>query len=1336
MRCTQRIDRAYHARVHLFVTVFMLDMQTREGTDAQPTPDAAPGCLHQLFEAQVDAAPGAIAIVCDEKSWSYAEIEARANRLMHYLRACGAGRGKLVGLAFERSELPIIAILACLKAGAAYVPIDPGHPDERIRYIVEEAELGLLLSEQSLADRLRRAFTGTIISLDSDAGAIAAEPATRLTRAASGLESDDLCYVIYTSGTTGRPKGVMTEHGNAVHFVLAFNEFCATTPQDRIYQGFSLGFDGSIEEIWMAFSNGAALVVGTRDTPRFGNDLARYLAKQGVTYFSTVPTMLSTITEAIPSLRQLVVAGEVCPPELVARWAQSGRLMLNAYGPTEATVNATAAVCQPGRPVTIGRPLGGYEALILDAEMRELPRGAKGELYIGGPGVARGYVKQPELTARHFVTAGGRRLYRTGDLASIDDAGELSFFGRADDQVKIRGYRVELSEIGAVLLEQPAISSATVRMHEHDGTFSLAAYVVLDDVAAPLDRGVVLAALRAKLPAYMIPAYLDVLDEMPMLSTGKVDRKRLPPPRQRLADAAGVGELPATPLETAIAEIWAALFKVERVGAEQDFFLDLGGHSLLAAQMVTLLRNRANVHIPVRDVYSFPTVRKLAAHVAAQAKAEAKPAKPDSAIVPANALRKVGFGFALAQGLSIVVLSLVLTLPLLVVIPVADDLLRGRIDLVDAAAILIPFGLALWIVMLLVSIAAKWLIIGRYRAGAYPLWGSYYFRFWLVSRLQGLGGIGAITGTPLMPLYLRLMGAKVGRDCAIESALCFAYDLISIGEDSSIGGDTHFLGFRVENGHLILGRIDIGNRCFVGSHSALGLNVRMEDGSRLDDQTLLADGETVPAGQARLGSPARPGDVSVPEGAPLRHGATRKVLFTTLAMLTTYLLTVASAAPGIAILLGWIWAFQTGWLVVAIAATAAALPLFFVTTCLWIAMLKAIILRRARAGTYPLYSLYYGRYWTAYGLMRLSRVILLPLFTTLYLPPWMRLVGAKLGRHVEMSTVWSFMPELIDARDGSFFADGCLLGGRRTFGGRWDIDVHLIGERSFVGNGAMLPNGASLGDGCLLGVLSTPPQRGEPTPAGTDWLGSPGFRLPVRQKLGDFSDEQTFHPTRKLYLQRGLVDACRILIPSYTAFALGLAGIVAALTVYEVYGLWPMIGGAAALGWLFAALAVLIVVALKWTVMGRFKPVIVPLWSPYVWFNEMVNGAYESLMSPVVSMFFGTPFAAPILRLLGCKFGRHCYIGSALMSEFDLIDVGDYVSLNSAAVVQNHLFEDRVMKSSYLRVADGCTIGNMSIVLYDTRMEEGAVLGPLSLLMKGEVQPAGARWHGIPTVEG
>ena len=346
--------------------------------------------------------------------------------------------------------------------------------------------------------------------------------------------------------------------------------------------------------------------------------------------------MLSTMTEPIPSLRQLVVSGEVCPPELVARWATPGRLMLNVYGPTEATVNTTSFACVPGKPVTIGRALRGYETLILDAEMRELPRGTQGELYVGGPGVSRGYMGQPDLTARAFVTSphDGKRLYRTGDLAVVDAAGEVTFFGRADDQVKIRGYRVELSEIAAVLLEQPNIASATVRLHEHDGVQALAAYVVRGDASAALDRAALLAALRAKLPVYMVPGYLDVLDALPMGTTGKIDRKKLALPVAPLVDEAAAGEPPATPLEEKIADAWAALFKLPRVGVTQDFFLDLGGHSLLAAQLVALLRNRADVHVAVRDVYSHPTVRALAAYAEAQPRPEAKADRPDKGIVP------------------------------------------------------------------------------------------------------------------------------------------------------------------------------------------------------------------------------------------------------------------------------------------------------------------------------------------------------------------------------------------------------------------------------------------------------------------------------------------------------------------------------------------------------------------------------------------------------------------------------------------------------------------------------------------------------------------------------
>jgi non-ribosomal peptide synthetase-like protein len=1210
--------------------------------DAEPAPGTAtqPECLHALFERQADLRGEVTALICAGRSLSYLELDRRANRLARSLRRLGVRPGVLVGLCLDRSELPIIAILGCLKAGGAYVPLEPGFPDQRMRHILAEAQVGAVLTEANLECRISRLFAGPMLVLDRQARQIAAESGERFSSRETGLTAEDICYVLYTSGTTGRPKGVVTEHRNVTHFVRAFNEVCTTTPADRIFQGFSLGFDGSVEEIWMAFSNGATLVVGTPETPKFGNDLARHLSAEGVTYFSTVPTMLSTMTEDVPSLRQLVVSGEACPPELVGRWAKTGRRMLNVYGPTEATVNTTAALCEPGRPVTIGRPLDGYHVLILDADMEPVLPGATGELYVAGAGLARGYLNQPELTARAFVRHGASRLYRTGDLARVNAEGEIEFFGRIDAQVKIRGFRVELAEIETVLLEQDDIVSAAVRLHDNDGVPVLAAYVVLDEAAGELDRGRVLAAVRARLPNYMVPAYLDVLDDLPMLSSGKVDRRRLPQPVLPLVAASDTGAEPATPLEAQIAAIWGDVFGAAQVGPTQDFFLDLGGHSLFAAQAVAALRERAGIHVAVRDLYAHSSVRKLARHVEAKQPA-AKAEAPDApAPLPSAAQAKPGLLLLTAQFGSMLLALALFSLPLVVVIPIIADFLAGRSGLVPTLVSLAALALVLWPVAVGVGLGAKWLIIGRYRRGAYPLWGSYYFRWWLVSRLQALSGAGAFIGTPLMPVYYRLMGAKVGRRCALDTALCSAWDMVSIGDDTSIGADTQLLGCRVENGQLLIGRVEIGSRCFVGLHSAFGLDVRMGDDARLDDQSLLPDGEHIPAGEGRSGSPARPAEVDAPAGHVVRHSRARRLAFTLAQVFSAAAVGLMAALPGLSVLLAVAWLVITGSIGSAMALVFAAPPVMVVVYCLWIAAMKALVLPNAAPGTYELHTLADLRYWLAGGMMRASRGMFLPVFTTLYLPPWMRLLGARIGRHSEMSTVFCFLPDLLTAGNGSFFADGSILGGRRTHCGRFEIGPVGVGHRSFIGNGAILPPGAGLGDEGLLGVLSAPPERARPTPDGTDWLGSPAFLLPNRHKVAGFDDEVTYAPTRKLYAQRAVIDTLRILIPAYTGTLLGLGGLIALLVAHAYLGPWLMLTLVLPLAIAAVTIAVLVVVGLKWAVMGAFRPVIVPLWCPYVWLNEMVNGAYESIMGPVVAAFFGTPLAPVLLRLLGCRIGR------------------------------------------------------------------------------------------------
>ena len=360
--------------------------------------------LHEIFERQADLTPSAIALECGERVMSYGEVEDEANKMARYLRSLGVGRGRFVGISLDRSQWPMITILAVLKAGGAYVPIEPSLPNDRLRYIAEAADLSVIVTDAAYETRLGEISSAIVVTIDRYRALASAWDDTRVSRSETQLQPDDICYVLFTSGTTGRPKGVVTEHRNVVHFVGAFNEVCNTTAADRIFQGFALGFDGSVEEMWMAFSNGATLVCGDKTTPKFGADLAAFLKDRRITFLSTVPTLLSTLPHGIPSLRQLVVSGEACHIDLVNRWARPGLIMRNVYGPTEATVNTTASVLEKGKPVTIGRPLPGYDIYILDAEMRPVPHGEKGELYIGSPGLSRGYLNQPDLTARTMMS--------------------------------------------------------------------------------------------------------------------------------------------------------------------------------------------------------------------------------------------------------------------------------------------------------------------------------------------------------------------------------------------------------------------------------------------------------------------------------------------------------------------------------------------------------------------------------------------------------------------------------------------------------------------------------------------------------------------------------------------------------------------------------------------------------------------------------------------------------------------------------------------------------------------------------------------------------------------
>ncbi len=1290
-------------------------------------------CLHELFEKRVDERPDHQALLWQRRSLSYAEVDEQANRLAHLLRQRGLSRGMFAGLLLERSEVPIIAMLAVMKTGAAYVPLEPIYPNERMSQIIEDTSLQFLISEVSLAERVQSFFAGTAVFIDSPDLQFPEDGKNRLAREETGVIPEDLCYAMFTSGTTGRPKGILTEHQNVTHFLEAFDEVCQLESKDRVFQGFSHCFDGSVEEIWMAFLAGATIVVGPPAAERLEDRTTALLKEQEVTVFSTVPTFLRGLQKDVPSLSLLIVSGEPCPPELVKQWVKPGRRMLNVYGPTETTVNATAWDCKPEESVSIGRPLRGYEFHLLDENCKPTPPGEVGELYISSPGVARGYLNRETETAYHFVTAPPDlkttypRLYRTGDLVRKKPSGDYDFLGRADGQVKIRGFRVETEEIAALLRGWPAIKDAVVHVHKRDDLQELAAFVVLKEDAL-LERRRLVEHLRAKLPFYMVPRFLEVLPALPLLPSGKVNKRELPTPRELIVQSSKDGAKPQTPEEQIVGEIWSDLFDNENITINDDFFHDLGGYSLLAARTVNRLRDEG-FDCSLRQVYEAPTIKELGPMLVPCAQKTARPrAREVIESVPLYERCLVHLGQFL---FALLFYTLVWTVVAIFIFTVYFVIV-GSWPWTTGLYIILALSFGTYPLLLISSIVLKWIIIGRYKPGSHSLYSFTYFRHWLAMRIQAISGVSLLAGTPVMGLYYWLMGAKIGNRVIIDTPHCAVYDLISIGDDSSIGAHSQILGYSISDGMLHLGSISIGSRCFVGIHSTLGLNTSMADGARLGSMSALLDNEEIGLDESYLGSPAKPGEVPAPEPRPAstkRHPFLYGLLhFLSLELLGFWLFVASLPLLAVAIYILIFYGTTAG-----IASVYLLIPVSIVTFCCTIAATKAIILRRIKPGVYPLESLLFLRKWLVDTLVATSGSFLHSLYTTIYLPPWLRMLGADIGSRAEISTVTMVTPDLIKIDDESFFADGSMVGGRHIFGGSFQIDRNEVGRRSFVGNNALLPLGHDLGQNSLLGVLSLSPTEERCPPDKTEWLGSPAFRLPYRQKVEGFTDEVLYKPTLSLYAQRLVIDAIRILIPNLivaTDLVLFIAFIIWGyhhLHWSSIVLLTPIVGLLLALG---AALAVAL---LKWVIMGRFEPVIKPLWSRYVWWNEVINGAYETIAAPVLSPFIGTPIFNAYLRLLGCKVGRLAYVETTLFSEFDLVSIGDYAALNVGVVVQNHLFEDRIMKSSHVDIKEGCTLGNMAIILYDTQMGEGSSLAPMSLLMKGETVPPDSHWAGIPT---
>jgi amino acid adenylation domain-containing protein len=601
-----------------------------EWNQIQPSADDAP-CIQQLFEQQVARSPEAVAVAFENQQLTYAELNRQANQLAHYLKKRGVGPEVLVGICVERSIAMVVGLLGILKAGGAYLPLDPSYPEERLAFMVEDAGVEVLVVQQELLRNLPRSVT-EIVRIDADWDQISLESSDH---PESETVGENAAYVIYTSGSTGKPKGVIVTHRNVVRLFEATDSSYKFTAKDVWTLFHSYAFDFSVWEIWGALLYGGKLVIVPYWVSRSAEGFYRLLLDQKVTVLNQTPSAFRQLIELDSkskselSLRLVIFGGEALEFHTLKPWfdrhGDEHPQLVNMYGITETTVHVTyrsLRMADANRSV-IGRPLADLQVFVLDRYLQPAPIGVPGEMYVGGAGLGRGYLKRPELTSERFIphpfsVEPGARLYKTGDVARFLNDGDLEYLGRADDQVKIRGYRIELGEINANLAEHPAVRESVIVMRGRGSDDRrLVAYVVL--AAGSTSRISELREfLKQTLPDYMVPANFVFLEAMPLTASGKVNQRALPAPEQTSVETPFA--LPRTPIEVLLVSIWSNVLKLDRVGIDDNFF-ELGGHSLLAMQVMARIRDAFQVEVPLRRIFDRPTIAQLSRLISeAQAK--------------------------------------------------------------------------------------------------------------------------------------------------------------------------------------------------------------------------------------------------------------------------------------------------------------------------------------------------------------------------------------------------------------------------------------------------------------------------------------------------------------------------------------------------------------------------------------------------------------------------------------------------------------------------------------------------------------------------------------------
>ncbi len=1298
--------------------------------------------LAAILTATARRLPHQTALVWGNFSVSYTELDSTSDDIGRALGRLGAVPGRVVGLLLPRGARLLMAQAGIAKSGAAWLPFDADAPIERISACLQAAQaVGLVTCRDWLA-RLQHLSVPMWAVEDLMCGAGDSSPLPR-------AQPADPAYVIYTSGSTGQPKGIVISNRSICHFIRAENELLQIRPDDRVYQGFSVAFDMSFEEIWISYLMGATLWLAPPALVNDPESLAQVLTRERISVMHAVPTLMNLLPEPLPTLRLINLGGEACPPSLAARLARPGRRVFNTYGPTETTVSASLAELQLDQPVSIGLPLPNYGLLIVDDRRRPVPAGETGELCVFGPGLATGYLGRPDLTAERFVAnpvARGpheSRMYLTGDLARMAPGGPVYCLGRADSQVKIRGFRVELDEISSLLATQPGVAAAAVTLRKVADVDQLIGFVVPAGKAAISDREW-RQALAARLPSYMVPTHFEIVDRLPRLASGKIDYRTLD--GLPLRGLSAEGDPACQPRDEDEAALFAALGKLfpgRPLQTELDFFDDLGGHSLLAARLISLLRTHSPyAGLSVQTVYQERRLMDLARALGAHRLQ--KPSRPLRKPSPIPVSRRFFCGLAQA-----------VFLPLFVLLHMADWLAPFFVyhyftgDEGDSIVRAVGLSLGAFVVARFavfgLAIAGKWAAVGRLEPGRYPLWGWVYFRWWLSGKFCELPDVFLIAGTPWMPLYLRALGARVGKNVLIDMITPAAPDLLSIEDGVSVGTFVNIENARVAAGELIVGPVVLKSDSSVDSFSVLEEHTELGERSRLGGQSALAAGRKIPAGQNWDGAPAGKSD-HAPEPLPPRPPASRlkQSLLAVLFLVAAVGVSIVFFLPTFPafMLIDWLDAhsldvFDSGispWVAFGFffALSIPASALFLALTMLVTGGLRWLLPRQT-AGMTPTTSLAYCHKRAVSMVLDCSLRELHGLYASVFAPLWLRFLGATVGRNAEISTAEGMVPDLLSLGHESFVADGAMLGDEELRGGWMILKPTRIGSRTFIGNGAYVSDGATVPDDVLIGVQTRAPRNEELQP-GQTWIGSPPLLLPARERIGGFPESLTFRPSPARRLGRAVVEGLRVVLPLAWVIACGYLIVVLVMPLAGAYGWGFAVPGALALaGCIYGLASYVLVVALKWLVMGRYRPRAAPMWTPFVWFSEAVTNLYESLAVPnFLDLLRGTPLLPWALRLLGARIGRGVYLNTTDLTEFDCVRIGDGAELNAWCGPQTHLFEDRVMKIGRVDIGRQVTVGVRTTILYDTVVEDQVQLGPLTLVAKGERLPAGTAWEGSP----